>query len=82
MPGIAFAAFVWDGVYIGALASVKLRNAMIVSSLLVFLPLINWLPDLLGNHGSWLALLAFLFARGAMLTFFAPAMVRAARPKL
>ena len=82
MPGIAFAAFVWDGIYIGALASVKLRNAMIVSSLLVFLPLIHWLPGVLGNHGSWLALLAFLLARGAMLTFFAPDMIRAARPKL
>ncbi len=69
MPVISFAAFVWDGIYIGALASVALRNSMIVSSLFVFLPVIYASPRSFGNHGLWLALLGFLLARGLMLSF-------------
>ena len=38
IPLITFAAFIWDGIYIGATASRAIRNTMIISSLFVFLP--------------------------------------------
>ncbi len=76
MPVISFAAFVWDGIFIGALASKELRNSMIISSIFVFLPILYFTSDLLGNHGLWLALLSFLLARGIMLTVLYPRKVK------
>lgn len=76
MPLVATAAFIWDGIYIGAIASKSLRNSMIVSSLLVFLPMLHVLVPVLHNQGMWLALLAFLFTRGLMLTLYYPEISR------
>ena len=38
IPIITFAAFIWDGIYIGATASKAIRNTMIIASIFVFLP--------------------------------------------
>lgn len=76
MPLVATAAFIWDGIYIGAIASKALRNSMIISSLLVFLPLLHFLVPVLHNQGMWLALLAFLLTRGLMLTIYYPKVLR------
>ena len=70
VPLVTFAAFIWDGVYIGATATAAMRNAMIVSTLLVFLPAYYLLIGPLGNHGLWLAMMLFMAARGVMLTVF------------
>ncbi|NPD44935.1 MULTISPECIES: MATE family efflux transporter [unclassified Lentimicrobium] len=67
MPIISFAAFIWDGVYIGATEAVPMRNSMIVSSLFVFFPLFFVLYPLFGNHGLWFAFIAFLMSRGLFL---------------
>lgn len=67
LPLISFAAFIWDGVYIGATAAAPMRNSMLISSLLVFFPLYFLLEPLWGNHGLWLAFIAFLFSRGLFL---------------
>jgi MATE family multidrug resistance protein len=45
MPLATFAAFLWDGVYIGATASRAIRNTMIISTILVFLPCWYYLTD-------------------------------------
>lgn len=76
MPLVATAAFIWDGIYIGAIASKALRNSMIISSLLVFLPLLHFLVPLLHNQGMWIALLAFLLMRGLMLTIYYPEIIK------
>lgn len=68
VPLVSFAAFLWDGVYIGATASVAMRNAMLLSTLAVFLPSYYLLDRMFGNHGLWLAMLLFMAARGASLT--------------
>ena len=59
-------AFVMDGVFIGATWSRDMRDTMI-ASLALFVALALGLREVLGNHGLWLALLAFLLARGALL---------------
>lgn len=71
IPIITFAAFLWDGIYIGATASRAIRNTMIISSILVFLPMWYFLMPSWGNHGLWIAFLGFMLARGISMTFFA-----------
>ena len=71
IPIITFAAFLWDGIYIGATASKAIRNTMIISSILVFLPMWYFLMPVYGNHGLWIAFLGFMLARGISMTFFA-----------
>ena len=71
IPLITFAAFLWDGIYIGATASKAIRNTMIISSILIFLPLWYFLVPIYGNHGLWIAFLGFMLARGVTMTFFA-----------
>ena len=71
IPIITFAAFLWDGIYIGATASKAIRNTMIISSILIFLPLWYFLVPIYGNHGLWIAFLGFMLARGITMTLFA-----------
>lgn len=64
-------AFEMDGVYIGATWSREMRN-MMLASLVVFLVVLAAATPTLGNHGLWLALLAFLGARGITLAARVP----------
>ena len=66
-PWVSNVPFMLDGVYIGATATRTLRNAMLVSVLLVFLPAIELLGRAYGNHGLWAATLLLYVARGATL---------------
>ncbi len=61
-PLVSLWSFVYDGVFVGATAAREMRNAMLVSSLLVFLPAL-WLLRDLGNHGLWMAFTLFMLAR-------------------
>ncbi len=72
IPIVSFAAFIWDGIYIGCTATAAMRNTMIVATLLVFLPLNYLLAGPMGNHGLWLALMVFMLARGVIMTIYAP----------
>ena len=71
IPIITFAAFLWDGIYIGATASKAIRNTMLISSILVFLPMWYFLTPIYENHGLWIAFLGFMVARGVSMTVFA-----------
>ena len=71
IPLITFAAFIWDGIYIGATASKAIRNTMIISSILIFLPAWYFLVPRFENHGLWIAFLCFMIARGVAMTFMA-----------
>ena len=72
IPVITFAAFLWDGIYIGATAAKEIRNTMIIASLIVFLPAWHFLMPIYGNHGLWIAFLLFMVARGVSMTVMAP----------
>ena len=71
IPIVTFPAFIWDGIYIGATASIVMRNTMLISTLLVFLPAYFILEPVFGNHGLWLAFMAFMASRGITLTIMA-----------
>ena len=70
VPLVTFAAFIWDGIYIGATASAPMRNTLIVSTFLIFLPAYYLLRSPLGNHGLWLAIMLFMISRGVLLTLY------------
>jgi len=67
LPIVSFAAFIWDGVFVGATEAKAMRNSMLISTLLVFFPLYYILQPLWANHGLWIAFNAFLFSRGFIL---------------
>jgi MATE family multidrug resistance protein len=68
IPFITFSAFIWDGIYVGATASVAMRNSMVLVTLLIFLPAYYLLRAPLSNNGLWLAMMMFMAARGVFLT--------------
>lgn len=67
IPVLSFAAFIYDGIYIGATQAKAMRNSMFIASLVVYIPLFYLLKTPLGNHGLWIAFLAFLTMRGVLL---------------
>lgn len=71
VPLLTFAAFIWDGIYIGATASAAMRNTLLISTLLIFLPAYYLLEPAFGNHGLWMAMMLFMISRGLLLTFMA-----------
>jgi len=74
-PLFGMVAFVMDGVFIGATWTATMRNMMLASTAL-FLVLWWAIGPLLGNHGLWLAFLAYLGARGVTLWAFVPRLSR------
>ena len=70
VPVATFSAFIWDGIYVGATASVAMRNSMVIITLAIFLPAYYLLREPLGNNGLWLAIMMFMAARGVFLTVF------------
>lgn len=63
MPLMGYAAFMWDGVFIGLTRSRQMLGSMFIGMLTFFL---LWLPlrTFLGNHALWLAFDAYLGMRG------------------
>ena len=70
-PLINSFCYLWDGIYIGATASKAMRNAMLFSTLIVFLPVFYIGMYFWQNHGIWLALLVFMLTRWFSLHFLA-----------
>lgn len=70
MPLASFAAFIYDGIYIGITATAIQRNVMIVTILAIFVPLLFLLKHYAGNHGMWAAIIAMLVLRGCGLRLF------------
>jgi MATE family multidrug resistance protein len=66
LPLVAVWCFLFDGVAVGLTATRGMRDTMILSAGLVYLPL-WWATRELGNTGLWLALFAFFAARGLSL---------------
>ena len=70
IPITGFAAFLWDGIFIGATASKEMRNAMIFSSITFFASYYIATP-ILGNNGLWLSFILYLAVRGITQTVWA-----------
>ena len=69
MPLIAVWSYLYDGVFVGATRSRDMRDIMVVSSFLVFVPAF-YVFEFMGNHGLWLALALFLASRGIGMHYF------------
>lgn len=72
IPLITFGAFIWDGIFIGVTASASMRNAMLISTFLIFLPAYFILHFYFYNHGLWAAFMLFMIARFVTLSIYAP----------
>ena len=67
VPLVSFAAFVWDGVYIGMTLTSRMFLSMLVSAI-VFFALWFLLGSVYANHALWLAFLAYLATRSLLQT--------------
>ena len=67
-PLVSVWAFLYDGVYVGATRAKAMRNIMVFSTLVIFLPAWYLLQGF-GNHGLWLAFMLFLASRGVGMHF-------------
>ncbi|MEL6450151.1 MAG: MATE family efflux transporter [Pseudomonadota bacterium] len=77
-PLVGCAAWMFDGIFIGAGRGRDMRNMMAISFVIYWGAVLVLLP-LLGNHGLWAALLISFIARGVTLGARYPALERAAR---
>lgn len=66
LPLVSVWSYLFDGVFIGATKTQAMRDSMIVSAAVVYLP-VWYLAQPLGNHGLWLAFNLFMTARGITL---------------
>ncbi len=71
-PLVSSFCYILDGIFIGATATRPMRNTMLISTIVVFLPVYYFGTHLLGVHGLWLAMVLFMIARGAALGFYLP----------
>jgi len=71
MPVIAVWSFLFDGLFIGATLSVEMRDTMLFSTFICYLPAWYFLQGY-ANHGLWLALLIFFAARGISQAIYLP----------
>lgn len=76
-PLLGVAAFMLDGIFIGATRTRDMRNMMILSFAVFVVSVLLLLP-LFGNHGLWMALLISFVARGVTLAWRYPALEAAA----
>lgn len=77
-PLIGIAAWMLDGIFIGATRTADMRNMAAISMLIYFAAV--WIFQDHGNDGLWMALLVSLAARGITLGLRYPALERAAHP--
>ena len=67
IPAAGIAAFIWDGIFIGATATRVMLLSMAASAVSFFAVYYGF-HTVLGNHALWLAFLVYLSMRGAMQT--------------
>ncbi|SHF34586.1 multidrug resistance protein, MATE family [Loktanella atrilutea] len=75
-PILGVAAWMLDGIFIGATRTTDMRNMMVISTILYFATVIP-LMALFGNHGLWTGLLLSFVFRGLTLGWRYPALERA-----
>ncbi len=76
-PLLGCAAWMLDGIFIGAARGRDMRNMMAVSFAIYWIAILVMLP-VMGNHGLWAALLISFVARGLTLGARYPALERGA----
>ena len=77
-PLAGVAAWMLDGVFIGATRTADMRNMMFISFCIYLIALALLLPAY-GNHGLWASLIIFSIARGVTLGFKYPALEKSSQ---
>ena len=67
LPITTLASFIWDGIYIGLTASKKMRDVMLISTFVFFLPSYYIGTLYFENHGLWFALNFFMAIRSLLM---------------
>lgn len=67
-PIFSAVPFIWDGIFIGITASKAMRNTMLISTFLFFLPTYYIFHNMIGNHALWMAITVLMIARGTSQT--------------
>lgn len=77
VPAVGIAAFIWDGIFIGATATRGMLLSMATAAISFFV-LYYGLHPVLANHALWLAFLTYLLMRGVMQTGLSQVVIRKA----
>jgi MATE family multidrug resistance protein len=67
VPIVSCVAVIWDGVFVGLTRTRQMLTALFAAMIVFFLTL-TCAGSALGNHGLWLAFIAYLATRGAVQT--------------
>jgi multidrug resistance protein, MATE family len=70
IPLLSFSAYLWDGIFIGLTETSSLRNAMLISLFVIYLPTFYLGYPHIGVHALWLSMSLFMLSRGLILWFF------------
>ena len=70
-PVIGVWSYLFDGLFIGATRSTEMRNTMLFSTLICYLPAWYFFQGL-GNHGLWLAIIIFFASRAISQACYLP----------
>lgn len=68
LPIIAFACYIWDGIFVGMTASKSMRNSMFFAFVL-YIGLYYLLEAYSPLYAIWIALFVFLFSRGVFQSY-------------
>jgi len=75
VPLVGFAAFIWDGIFIGITATRYLFLSMFLATCGYFIAFALTFPTW-GNHGLWFSFCLFLLLRGLFQTAFYPHLLK------
>ncbi len=68
-PLVSVLPFLYDGVFVGATRATEMRNIMVISTVIIFLP--AWYAlQFLGNHGLWLSFIIFMTSRSIGMHYY------------
>ncbi len=69
MPLLSFAAFIWDGVFIGMTATRAMRNSVTVATTL-FIFIYSFANEHFAENALWLSFLGFFLFRGILQSYY------------
>lgn len=77
-PIAGFAAFLWDGVFVGATASRQMRNSMLIASASFFVIYFIFFNNI-SNNILWFAFIMYLALRGIVQSLMAPSILNGSK---
>lgn len=77
IPLVSFAAFMWDGVYVG-LTRTRYMLVALMAAMIVFFVVLAFTRTALANHALWLAFVCYLATRSAVQTYLYTAKINLA----